>query len=187
MKGKVVHLGKIITEGRVIKQTIYGYGEFATRDYKANDVVYTCEISMVPDDVSHYTFETSEGLYIEDKPELYYVPVDGHFYRYSDQLVNHSCNPNLVAKTSTFPTNGSSYASFEMIALRDIKSGEELTYDYNLCFWEFDSSHSFTCLCGSQSCYGKIEGFKFLSKELQENKIKFADKIVADEYYASQL
>ena len=55
------------------------------------------------------------------------------------RLFNHSCNPNAgMRKTS------------EIFALRDIRRGEQITYDYSMTVaptvWKMD------CQCGSQNC-----------------------------------
>jgi D-alanine-D-alanine ligase len=55
---------------------------------------------------------------------------------------NHSCDPNTT------------YAGLNLIALRDIRGGEELTVDYG----EFKNPHaaSFNCTCGAHNCRGTI-------------------------------
>jgi hypothetical protein len=47
--------------------------------------------------------------------------------------------------------------------LKEIHKVEELTFDYNTSEYDLiDQDCSFTCLCGSQDCIGKIKGFKYL-------------------------
>ena len=53
---------------------------------------------------------------------------------------NHSCSPNVINSGN------------DCIAKRDIKPGEELTWDYGE-----SSVSSFICECGSKDCKGKIE------------------------------
>lgn len=74
-------------------------------------------------------------------------------------FTNHSCNPN-------------SYINFKDLtyrALRPIKKGEELTFNYLTTEW--DLANKFDCKCGSQSCYGQIKGFKYLRLE-QRRELK---------------
>jgi D-alanine-D-alanine ligase len=61
---------------------------------------------------------------------------------------NHSCDPNT------------SFAGLNLVALRDIRAGEELTVDYAT----FYDSHMtpFDCTCGSPSCRRRIVGGKGL-------------------------
>lgn len=57
---------------------------------------------------------------------------------------NHSCEPNT------------GYRGLDVIALRDIREGEELTLDY-AAFCNEDMA-PFDCRCGSASCRGRITG-----------------------------
>ncbi|CAK0770528.1 conserved hypothetical protein [Gammaproteobacteria bacterium] len=185
MKAKVVHLGKIESEGRIIKMTDYGYGELATKPFKKGEVVLVSNFYAVPEDVSYYTFETAEGIFMEDNHELY-VSQFGSRFRYNDQLVNHSCEPNMVSMGDTdFPTNPEiKEGTCTWVAIKDIKKGEQLTYDFDLHFWEI-SKYSFKCCCGSKNCRVYIQGFKFLPRDLQEKMISFAKKNVKEMYLES--
>lgn len=80
-----------------------------------------------------------------------------------DDYINHSCDPNCVVR----------FENDEAIlyVLRDIKTGEELTFDYNTSDWDLveqgqrtNSDLSFTCRCGSENCVGDIKGFRHLSE-----------------------
>ena len=67
-------------------------------------------------------------------------------------LINHSCDPNVGVGD-------------DMIAIRDIASGEELTYDYVMT----DSgNYDMECKCGSKNCRGRIRGADWMSPELQK-------------------
>jgi D-alanine-D-alanine ligase-like ATP-grasp enzyme len=57
---------------------------------------------------------------------------------------NHSCDPNTA------------FEGLNLVALRDIRRGEELTLDYGtLCD---ETMMPFECRCGSLNCRGRIEG-----------------------------
>lgn len=58
---------------------------------------------------------------------------------------NHSCDPNLW------------WSSDELVALREIAAGEELTYDYATDCAAFASGVLLRCNCGSMRCRGLIE------------------------------
>ncbi len=60
-----------------------------------------------------------------------------------DDFFNHSCNPNAGIKGQIL-----------MVAMRDIKKGEEITYDYAMT--DADFNYSFRCACNSSGCRGKI-------------------------------
>lgn len=63
------------------------------------------------------------------------------------RFINHSCDPNCVAKTITL--NGSK--RIVMYAKKSIRAGEEITYDYKFPT-EKDPKKKVKCLCGSSSC-----------------------------------
>ena len=75
-----------------------------------------------------------------------------------ENFLNHSCDPN-------------GYIDFQDIiyrALRPIKKGEELTFNYLTTEWDFgwDLSDGFINYeCASPKCYGQIKGFKYLTLE----------------------
>ena len=74
-------------------------------------------------------------------------------------FINHSCNPNVgMLNERTF------------VAMRPIKSGEELTIDYAFVDNE---DYSFTCKCGSPNCRGKITGYDWKIEELQKKYYKY--------------
>ena len=68
--------------------------------------------------------------------------------------MNHSCEPN-----------GGLRGEAVLVAMRDIKEGEEITFDYATteCIdgeWE--------CLCGTPACRGTIRGTDWKLLSLQE-------------------
>ena len=75
------------------------------------------------------------------------------------KFINHSCEPN-----GYIDIDNQTY-----VALRDIKVGEELTFDFHTT--EFDISDPFDCECKSKNCLKRIEGFKHLDKE-QKKKVQ---------------
>lgn len=95
--------------------------------------------------------ETGEAaVYIFDLNEEW--DLDGSGIEPNDaRYINHSCNPNCEA-----------YQDEEdrifITAERDIKKGEELTYNYG-----FDLEHwdEHPCLCGSENCVGFIVDKKY--------------------------
>ncbi len=67
-------------------------------------------------------------------------------------FVNHSCRPNC----ETDIIGGRIW----IIAQRNITSGEELTYDYNL----FDGEDDAPCTCGAKRCRGSMYSAEHLRK-----------------------
>jgi D-alanine-D-alanine ligase len=80
----------------------------------------------------------------------YAVPISDEVYAIWDEdptawaPMNHSCAPNT------------GYRGLDVVALRSIAAGEELTLDYGLMLNE--ESASFTCQCGAPSCRGTVQG-----------------------------
>jgi len=69
--------------------------------------------------------------------------------------VNHSCNPNAGLS-----------GQIGLVAMRDIKIGEEVCFDYAMSdtmpYDEFD------CLCDAPNCRGKVSGSDWQIPELQK-------------------
>jgi len=85
------------------------------------------------------------------------IVIDGHGMA---MFVNHSCQPNC----ETDEIDGRVYIA----AIRNIKAGEELTYDY----WLYDGDDDAPCHCGSKKCRGSM----YSPGELKKKKARAARK-----------
>lgn len=56
-------------------------------------------------------------------------------------MLNHSCDP------TTWPREND-MGAYDFIALRDLKAGDELTFDYEITEWELTDG-GFECGCRS--------------------------------------
>ncbi|KAG7209902.1 hypothetical protein KM043_011498 [Ampulex compressa] len=92
-------------------------------------------------DTHHYCLHLDGGLVI-----------DGHRMGGDGRFVNHSCEPNC--EMQKWSVHG--LPRMALFASRDIKPGEELTYDYNFAL--FNPSEGQQCRCGSNACRGVIGG-----------------------------
>lgn len=90
-------------------------------------------------DTHHYCLHLDGGLVI-----------DGHRMGGDGRFVNHSCEPNC--EMQKWSVHG--LPRMALFASRDIKPGEELTYDYNFAL--FNPSEGQQCRCGSSACRGVI-------------------------------
>ena len=72
------------------------------------------------------------------------------------QYVNHSCDPNVAFDM----------ARLALVALRDLRAGEELTYFYPGT--ELTMAQPFDCACGSATCAGRIAGASAMPREVLE-------------------
>lgn len=68
----------------------------------------------------------------------------------ADDYVNHSCEPNSAFR-----------GGLNLVALRDIARGEEITWDYSTAIDEADFA-GFPCACRSPHCRGKVMSFRDL-------------------------
>ncbi|VFQ94966.1 unnamed protein product [Cuscuta campestris] len=66
------------------------------------------------------------------------------------RFINHSCDPNC--RTEKWIVNGE--VCVGIFALRDIKKGEEVTFDYN--YVRIFGAAAKKCVCGSSQCRGYI-------------------------------
>ena len=95
--------------------------------------------------------ENQDYLFILSDEEGASEYIDGNPQKYPENIagyINHSCSPNLEC---VFDYTGERVF---FVSLRDIKLGEELTYDY----WYPHFGEYTPCNCGSESCRGHIEG-----------------------------
>jgi hypothetical protein len=93
---------------------------------------------------TRYTLQVDRDLHIEaeqdgDGPDGYPV------WRF----MNHGCDPNILLRGRGF------------VALRAIRAGEEVTFDYDTTEW--DMASPFRCHCSSPCCRGTIRGYRHLT------------------------
>jgi len=74
-----------------------------------------------------------------------YWTLDGARGGSGAEIINHSCEPNLISRVLK--------GHVLYMSLREIKKGEELTIDYNFS----DLSEVTPCSCGAAKCRGTIE------------------------------
>ncbi|SCV74968.1 BQ2448_7997 [Microbotryum intermedium] len=81
-----------------------------------------------------------------------------HIELNSDLLfVNHSCDPNVAFNLNTRD-------DWKVVALKDLKQGEIMTFAYFSTEWDMDQP--FQCLCGASQCLGTITGAKEIAPEI---------------------
>ena len=140
----------------------YGKTYFASRNFKKGEIVMIGFGKVI----NHQTPRISIQIGINK----HYLPKN-----YTGRYWNHSCNPNTYAKTREdgFPN---------LVALKSIKQGEEITYSYWMSEleWTRNADESrIECKCGSKKCTGKIFSFSQLSKKDQE---KIISKRICSKY-----
>ena len=73
-----------------------------------------------------------------------------------DDFLNHSCDPNSALD----------FERLELVAIKPIAPGEELTFNYLTSEW--DMAAPFACMCGAAGCHGLTGGFGHLNPAQQE-------------------
>lgn len=87
---------------------------------------------------------------IQIDEDLYLLTAEG---KEPNDCFNHSCDPNLGF-----------FGQIGLVAMRDIESGEELTFDYAMS--DGGPYDEFNCLCGSKNCRKTITGNDWKLPEL---------------------
>ncbi|MBL6919092.1 MAG: SET domain-containing protein-lysine N-methyltransferase [Puniceicoccaceae bacterium] len=147
---------------KVKTSEIHGHGLYATTDIeeKAQIIQYVGE-KITKEESKKRALEwedeareTGEGLvYIFELDDKY--DIDGRLGDNPARYMNHSCDGNCEAINSD--------GEIWIVAIQDIKKGDELVYDYG-----YDMEHflDHPCLCGSRNCIG------YIVREDQRTKVK---------------
>lgn len=139
--------------------SIAGFGIYATQSIAAGEVIFKGEER--PQRIVTKRF-VEENWLPEEKLlfKHYAVPLSSEVYVLWDNNPtewapqNHSCSPNTA------------YKGLNLVAIRQISAGEELTMDYSELLNE--SAETFDCQCGAPCCRKKITGSKGNSVTLRE-------------------
>jgi len=147
---------------KVKTSTIHGRGLYATTgiEKETNIIQYVGEKITKKESTKRaleweeQARETGEGLvYIFELDDKY--DIDGRLGDNPARYMNHSCDGNCEAINFD--------GEIWIVALKDIKKGEELVYDYG-----YDMEHflDHPCKCGSKNCIG------YIVREDQRAKVK---------------
>ena len=131
---------------KVKKSKIDNLGIYAARDIKAGTriIYYKGKIITKKETEKNPKYDNDKAIYLFNLNKRY--DLDGDFKYNTARLINHSCNPNC----EVFGTG----LKVWVYAIRDIKKGEELTYDYGFGYDE--DYKDFPCKCKSNNCAGYI-------------------------------
>ena len=80
--------------------------------------------------------------------------VNGPPHREPGDSINHSCEPNCGMRNAT-----------QIVTMRDVLKGEELTYDYAMS--DTSDYDEFRCGCGTQSCRDTVTGADWKLPDIQ--------------------
>ena len=137
----------------------YGHSYFAKKDLKKGDIVMKGFGKIIDHQTQHYSVQ---------------ITMDKHFLpnKWTGCYWNHSCKPNCFVRTREdgFP---------DLIALYDIKKGEEIFYAYYMTEYEWckeAEENTIKCKCKSENCNGKIFSFTQLTNK-QKSSILLQEKV----------
>src|SRR5579872_3758479 len=123
-----------------VKKSKNGFGIFATQYIKKGEL-----IADFSDGMGKY-LKTKDADKIYDRGLDYMLQVDDDLFFAATtkkeieepDLINHSCNPNCGIK-----------GALKIVAMRNIKKGEEITFDYAM---SESSNYKFKCNCDATNC-----------------------------------
>jgi SET domain-containing protein len=123
-----------------------GRGLYATKDIKegARIIDYVGKVITKKQTEESKKFDNSKPIYLFNLNNRY--DLDGDVSWNTARLINHSCSNNC-------DYNGTGLKLW-VIAIKDIKKGEELTCDYGFGYDE--NFKQFRCKCSSKNCCGYI-------------------------------
>jgi hypothetical protein len=147
-----------------------GWGIFAKEELRKDErlaifggkIMLIDEMYQIPENMQSYTMQIEERFVLGPAGS---VPEDTDFF-------NHSCDPNSGFKGQVF-----------LVAMRDIKAGEEITFDYCMTVSESvgsDMIFAMDCSCGSSRCRKIITEQDWMIPELQVRYKGFFSPYITD-------
>ncbi len=128
-----------------------GFGIFANRPLQKNEIIFAGEelsqrivSKRFVDETWNKKQKTDFRQYAYPISKEVYILWDENPVNWAPQ--NHSCSPNTA------------YEGLNVVAIKDISEGEELTLDYAMFLDE--SMEPFACQCGSANCREMVFGRK---------------------------
>tara|TARA_B100000945_G_scaffold185336_1_gene148599 strand:- start:128 stop:580 length:453 start_codon:yes stop_codon:yes gene_type:complete len=131
---------------KIKKSNIDNKGLYANQDIKDGTKIieYKGKIISKKKVEQDPKFDNDKAIYLFNLNKKY--DLDGDFKYNAARLINHSCSPNCeVAGVGL---------KVWVYAIRNIKKGEELSYDYGFGYDEYYKD--FPCRCGAKNCVGYI-------------------------------
>lgn len=144
----------------VRRSPIHGNGVFAVRDIAKGDEIieYRGRVLSHTEANAKYADTVDTGHTFLFTLNDDYV-IDGNTNGNEARWINHSCDPNVIAFRHDAKDGNPKHERVILEALRDIKRGEELTYDYKITL---EQRHTkalkkiWACRCGAPWCSGTL-------------------------------
>lgn len=143
--------------------SIAGFGIYASRDILKGEIVFKGE-EKSQRIITKRFMENNWNEKEKENFRRYAYPISKEVFILWDEdpaewaPQNHSCDPNT------------DFDGLNIVAIKNIQKGEELTLDYAMFLDE--TMEPFTCSCGSANCRGLIKGIKDMSVTKREQTKK---------------
>jgi len=145
------HLRPVIIEIKPSKILKNEVGVFVTRNIKKDSVLVDAKHFSDIIRIKWKEFKKFDPItrkkiidFCPATPEGFFAPSDLNYISVAWHL-NHGCNPNVGFNKK-----------YDFVAMRNIKKGEELYWDYG--FDETNPKFKLKCMCGSKNCRKTITG-----------------------------
>mgnify|MGYP001324712385 FL=1 len=149
---------------KVKKSNIDKRGLWAAKNIKKGTkiIYYRGKIITKKETERNPKYDNEKAIYLFNLNSRY--DLDGDFKYNTARLINHSCDPNCEVAGKGL--------KLWIFALREIKKGEELSYDYGFGYDE--NYKDYTCRCKSKNCCGYIvrEGSRWRINKKYSNASK---------------
>jgi len=127
-------------------------GVVATDNIKKGETVAVLGGVVVPKTQIGSYWEKMGHVGIQIDDDFFIVPTNREELK-KTAVFNHSCNPTCGFSNS-----------LALVAIQDINTGEELTFDYAFCESVIDE---FSCNCSSENCRGIIKPTDWKDRKIQ--------------------
>lgn len=131
------------------RSRIHGTGGFARKDIPAGTrlIQYVGEKITKAESLRRCEAENPYIFTLDDEHDL-----DGSVERNPARFLNHSCTPNCETELDE------EAAEVWILTLRDIRAGEELSFNYG---YDLSEYREHPCQCGAPECVGFIVAEEF--------------------------
>ncbi|GCC33674.1 hypothetical protein chiPu_0012144 [Chiloscyllium punctatum] len=132
-----------------------GWGVRALQDIPQG--TFICEyVGEIISDAEADVREDDSYLFDLDNKDGEVYCIDARYYGNVSRFINHLCDPNIIPVRVFMLHQDLRFPRIAFFSSRDIKTGEELGFDYGDRFWDIKCKY-FTCQCGSEKCKHSAE------------------------------
>jgi hypothetical protein len=151
----MIRVSYLSPKSEVRESKIHGRGLFATADIAKDEIVAVKGGHIVDRKTLREKITPRLGpVEIQIDNNLFIAPVTDEERELSMLYSNHSCDANLGIR-----------GEITFVAIRDIRTGEELTHDWATTD---DDNYSVECKCGAPNCRKILTGKDWQRPELQK-------------------